>query len=180
MEETDVISWSKDYFLKWSDFTADPNHTAFEDASCQIKYNPTWTVYSEMIDGKIFYMIDKIHLTTIFLRHLSWVRKIHSSDSLLNHQQGHFDYAEFLRPTIVENLETEFGEKKFPTRGQNEEQRKQHAREDSGRVIAKQLEKWNKILLDYRNQYDKETEYGQNQEKQKEYDEKFQKLRKNN
>ena len=178
MEENDIISWSENYRLKWSDFLADPNHSAFEDSSSNIKYHHTWTVQSEMIDGKIFYFIDKIQLSTLFLRHLSWVRKQHSSDNLLNHEQGHFDLAESLKSTIVQNIENEFREKRFPTRGQNEEQRKQFAREDSGLMIANELEKWNKTLLEKRKQYDEETKFGENLEKQKEYDEIFQKLRK--
>lgn len=177
MEDSDIITWSKNYSLKWSDFLADPNSSAFEDSSSNIKYHHTWTVKSEMIDGKIFYQIDKIQLSTLFLRHLSWVRQQLSSNNLLNHEQGHFDLAESLRPTIVQNIENEFREKRFSTRGQNEEQRKQFAREDSGLMIARKLEKWNKILLEKRRQYDEETEYGQKIEKQKEYDEKFQKLR---
>ena len=45
-------------------------------------------------------------------------------------------------------------------------------------MITKELEKWNEILSEKRQKYVEETEYGQNIEKQKEYDEKFQKLRK--
>ncbi|MEJ2259706.1 MAG: hypothetical protein P8X78_04245 [Nitrosopumilaceae archaeon] len=177
MEDDDVITWSKNYFLKWSDFTADPNHSAFEDSSSNIKYHHTWTVRSEMTDGKIFYLIDRINITTLFFRHLSWVRKQNSSDNLLNHEQGHFDLAESIKPTIIQNIENKFREKTFPTRGQNEEQRKQFAREDSGQIISAELEKWDKILSEKRRQYDMDTEYGQNLEKQMEYDEIFKKLR---
>lgn len=177
MEENDVITWSEDYFLKWSDFKADPNHSAFEDSSSNIKYNHTWTVRSEMIDGKIFYLIDRINLSTLFFRHLSWVRKQNSSDFLLNHEQGHFDLAESLKPTIKQAIENKFRDKTFPTRGQNEEQRKQFAKEDSGLMISAELEKWNTILSEKRHQYDIDTEYGQNSEKQIEYDEIFKKLR---
>jgi hypothetical protein len=177
MEDNDVITWSKNYFLKWSDFTADPNHSAFEDSSSNIKYHHTWTVRSEMTDGKIFYLIDRINITTLFFRHLSWVRKQNSSDNLLNHEQGHFDLAESIKPAIIQNIENKFREKTFPTRGQNEEQRKQFAREDSGQIISAELEKWDKILSEKRRQYDMDTEYGQNLEKQMEYDEIFKKLR---
>ncbi len=177
MEDNDIITWSENYFLKWSDFTADPNHSAYEDSSSSIKYHHTWKVQSEMIDGKIFYLIDKIHLSTLFLRHLSWVRMQHSSEKLLHHEQGHFDLAESLRTTITQNIEKIFDKKKFPTRGKNEEQRKQFAKEDSGVLIGKELKKWNAFLLEKRNQYAKETQYGENLEKQEEYDKIFQKLR---
>jgi hypothetical protein len=178
VEDSDIITWSENYYLKWSDVLADPNPSAFEDSSSKIKYHHTWTVKSDMVDRKIFYQIEKIQLSTLFLRHLSWVRDQHSSDNLLNHEQGHFDLAESIRDTIVKNIEDKFREKRFPTRGQNEEQRKQFAREDSGLMITKELEKWNEILSEKRQKYVEETEYGQNIEKQKEYDEKFQKLRK--
>lgn len=177
MEDNDVIEWSKNYFLKWSDFTADPNHSAFEDSSSNIKYHHTWTVRSEMKDGKIFYLIDRINLSTLFFRHLSWVRKQNSSENLLNHEQGHFDLAESIKPKIIQNIENKFRDKTFPTRGQNEEQRKQFAREDSGILISAELEKWHKFLSEKRHQYDADTEYGQNLEKQMEYDEIFKKLR---
>ena len=177
MEDNDVITWSKNYFLKWSDFTADPNHSAFEDSSSNIKYHHTWTVRSEMTNGKIFYLIDRINISTLFFRHLSWVRKQNSSDNLLNHEQGHFDLAESIKLKIIQSIENKFRDKTFPTRGQNEEQRKQFAREDSGIMISAELEKWQKFLTEKRHQYDMDTEYGQNLEKQLEYDEIFKKLR---
>ncbi|MEJ2260701.1 MAG: hypothetical protein P8X83_03450 [Nitrosopumilaceae archaeon] len=177
MEDNDVITWSKNYFLKWSDFTADPSHSAFEDSSSNIKYHHTWTVRSEMTDGKIFYVIDRINISTLFFRHLSWVRTQNSSDNQLNHEQGHFDLAESIKPKIIKNIENKFRDKTFPTRGQNEEQRKQFAREDSGIMISAELEKWHKILSEKRRQYDADTEYGQNLKKQTEYDEIFKKLR---
>lgn len=177
MEDNDVITWSKNYLLKWSDFTAYPNYSAFEDSSSNIKYHHTWTVHSEMADGKISYLIKRIDLSTLFFRHLSWVREQNSSDNLLNHEQGHFDLAESIKPIIIQNITNKFQNKTFPTRGQNEEQRKQFAREDSGLMISAELEKWHKFLSEKRRQYDVDTEYGQNLEKQREYDEIFKKLR---
>ena len=70
-----------------------------------------------------------------------------------------------------------FDEKKFPTRGQNSEQQKQFAREDSGLMIAKEVEKWEKYLSEKQEEYDKKTNYGQIIEKQQEYDDTFKKLR---
>ena len=64
------------------------------------------------------------------------------------------------------------------TRGQNDEQRKQFAREDSAKMIAVELEKWQKYLNEKQQEYDFQTDYGQSIKKQKEYDEKFNQLRK--
>jgi len=177
MENDDIISWSKDYFLKWSDFKADPNSAVYEDSFSNVKYHHTWTVESEMINDKIFFLISNIQLETQFLRHLSWVRLQNSSSDLLKHEQGHFDLSELMKSLFVERIKKKINGLKFPTRGQNEEQRKQFAREDSGLIITKELEKCFCILTDERKKYDQETEYGQNPSKQKEYDKKFEKLR---
>ncbi len=177
MENDDIISWSKNYFLTWSDFKAQSNSSSFEDSSSKIKFHYTWTVSSEMFDGKIFFLIDTIQLSTQFFQHLSWVREKQASLELLKHEQGHFDLAESLRSVIIKDLQNEFKDKKFPTRGQNEEQQKQFALVDSGLMIAQRLEKWYNDLSQKRKKYDKETEFGHNLNKQKEYDKKFNELR---
>lgn len=177
MENDDVLSWSKDYFLDWSDFKAESNPSAFEDSFSSIKFHYTWRVNSDLSEGKICFLIDDIKLSSQFLRHLSWVRENQSSLELLKHEQGHFDLAELLRPMITEKIQTNFQNKKFPTRGKNDEQQKQSAREDSGLMIGKELEKWNLEFSQKRKKYDEETEFGHNREKQNEYDKQFDKLR---
>jgi hypothetical protein len=135
-------------------------------------------VKSEEQEKNIYFVIDDIQLSTLFFRHLSWVREHCDTQSLLKHEQGHFDLAQSLLPVIKENILSKFKNKRFPTRGQNEEQRKQFAREDSGTMIAKELEKWSDKLQKKQKQYDIETEFGSNLKKQKEYDEQFLDLRK--
>jgi hypothetical protein len=135
-------------------------------------------VNSGMSDDKIIFLIDDIKLTTQFFRHLSWAREKQSSLDLLKHEQGHFDLVESLRLVITEKIQNKFQNKKFPTRGKNDEQRKQFAREDSGLMISKEIEKWSLDFSQKRTKYDEATEFGQNEEKQKEYDEQFAKLRK--
>jgi hypothetical protein len=178
MENDDILQWSKDSFLKWSDFKAQSNPSTFEDSYSHIKFYYTWTVNSDISENRIYFLINGIKLSTQFLRHLSWVRENEISSDLLKHEQGHFDLAESLRQMITEKIIDEFKDKKFPTRGQNDDQRKQFAREDSGLMIAKELEKWISDLEMKRKKYDDETEFGKNREKQKEYDEKFDRLRK--
>ena len=146
MENDDIVSWSKDYSLEWSDFKAQPNSSSFEDSSSYIKFYQTWTVHSDISEGEICFLIDDIKLSAQFLRHLSWVRGKQDSLELLKHEQGHFDLAESLRPIITEKIQNEFKDKKFPTRGQNEEQQKQFAREDSGLMIAQKLKQWYNVL----------------------------------
>ena len=100
-----------------------------------------------------------------------------TSSELLNHEQGHFDLAEFLRPMITEKIQTIFNKKTFPTRGKNQEQQKQFAREYSNLLISKEFGKWEKYLLEKQEEYDTQTNYGQLLGKQKEYNLKFQELR---
>ena len=177
MEKDDILDWSKDRPLMLSDFLAESNPGEFADALSTIKYHHTWTVKSEMIDGRVHYYIDNIHLQTQFLRHLSWIREQNASQTLLKHQQGHFDLAEWFRPMITERILSKFKGKKFPTRGKNDEQKKQFAKEDSGLMILTELEKYYKDLQSLRKKYDDETEFGLNSDKQNDYDEKFFRLR---
>jgi len=116
-------------------------------------------------------------LTVKFYPPLSWVRQSQATPDLLKHEQGHFDLAELLRLKITERIQSMFVEKKFLTRGQNQEQQKQFAREDSGLMIAKEVEKWEKYLFEKQEEYDKQTNYGLIIKKQQEYDDMFKKLR---
>lgn len=178
MNNQNILPWSKNYLLEWSDFKAESNPAIFEDASSVIKYRCTWTVKSESFGKEIKFSIENIQVTPEFHRHLSWVRHQMATPNLLNHQQGHFDLAELLQNKVTENIEKVFENKWYLTRGQNEEQRKQFAREDSAKMIAKELEKGQEYLSEKQRDYDNQTDYGQIIEKQKEYDKTFNQLRK--
>ena len=179
MSQNNTIPWSKDYFLDWSDFQAESNPAVFEDVHSTIKYRYTWTVNSDSIGNQIRFFIENIDLTAEFYPLLSWVRQPQATPPLLKHEQGHFDFAELLRSEITEQIQNVFNGKKFPTRGQNPEQQKQFAREDSGLLIANEIKKWEKYLFEKQEEYDKQTNYGQIVEKQQEYDIMFKKLRNN-
>jgi len=108
---------------------------------------------------------------------LSWVRQSQASNELLNHEQGKFDLAELFKFNITEEINNMFDGENFSTRGQNPEQQKQFAREDSGLMIASEIEKFEKILYQKQEEYDIQTNYGHVLEKQQEYDYLFKKLR---
>ena len=141
------------------------------------KYGITQYEATDMV-SKFIDEIDDIKLYAQFLRHLSWVREGQESDHLLKHEQGHFDLAEMARSEITEKIQNKLYDKKFSTRGQNEEQRKQFAREDSGIMIARELEKNYLDFSQKRTTYDEETDFGNNKIKQKEHDEKFDEFKK--
>ena len=177
MSENDIVVWSKDSFLTWSDFKAESNPAAFEDSHSVIKYRYTWTVNSDEIKDQILFSIENIQVFVDFHPVLSWVRISQTNDNLLKHEQGHFDLAESIKRENLVKLQNKFYEKQFPTRGNNEEQRKQFAKEDSGKMIAEEIEKLDHILSQRLQEYDEQTNFAQNLEKQSEYNLTFDKLR---
>jgi len=177
MSEKNVLYWSNDFFLKWSDFNAESNPSFFEDSHSVIKYGYTWTINSDEIGSQILFFIENIQLSVEFYYGLSWVRTLQTNDDLLKHEQGHFDLAELTKRENLEKLQNKFYEKEFPTRGKNEEQRKQFAKEDSGKMIAIEVQKLEEILSQKRQEYDVQTNFGQNLGKQSEYNSIFDRLR---
>ena len=95
----------------------------------------------------------------------------------MRYEQGRFDLAEFVKRENLSNLQTKFEGKAFPTRGKNEEQRKQLAKEDSGKMIAQEIEELQKILERRLSEYDETTDYGNKPEKISEYVLKFDQLK---
>ncbi len=177
MSENNIRVWSNDTILSWSDFKAESNSAAFEDSHSVIKYRYTWTVNSDKMENQILFFIENIQLFAEFYSVLSWVRLSQANDDLLKHEQGHFDLAELIKRENLEKLKNKFHEKKFPTRGKNEEQRKQFAKEDSGKMIAVEVEKLGEILSQRRQEYDEQTNFGQNLEKQLNYNSIFDRLK---
>ena len=94
MSEKDLVIWSKDRLLSWADFKAESNPAVYEDSHSYIKYHCTWTVNSEKMGRDILFNIENLQLHVHFHTLLSWVRESEISDSLLLHEQGHFDLAE--------------------------------------------------------------------------------------
>ena len=66
MSENDVVTWSQNYCLKWSDFKAESNPAIYEDSHSFIKYGFTWVVNSDKLDENIGFLIDQIILLNSF------------------------------------------------------------------------------------------------------------------
>lgn len=176
MNEKNILPWHKDKFLSWSDFKAESNHAVYEDSHSYINYHCTWTVNSEKIENDIMFSIIDIQLHVHFHFNLSWVRESEISDALLLHEQGHFDLAEQLREEYLSKIQNIFSDKKYHTRGQNESQQKQFAKEDSGKLISKEIEKLENLFTEKRNEYDKLTNFGHNSDEQLKFNQIFDKL----
>jgi len=177
MGENHVLEWNADFFLNWSDFKAESNPAAFEDSHSTVKYRFTWTVSSDKIEDQIVFLVHDINIFAEFHPLLSWVRFSQSNHSLLKHEQGVFDLAELVKRENLNALQDVFHNKQFPTRGKNEQQQKQFAKEDSGKMIAEEVEKLEKIYEKKCQEYLEETDFGQNNEVQSKYDSMFEKLR---
>ncbi len=177
MSENDIVVWSKDSFLSWSDFKAESNPSVYEDSHSIIRYRPTWVVDSEQVGGDVVFIVRDIQISVEFHRQLSWVRISQSDASLLRHEQGHFDLAELVVRENIGMVRHRFDGRAFPTRGQNEEQRKQFARSDSGRMMAGDAESLENTLEQRRQKYDADTDFGHNPKRQSEYDAVFAGLR---
>ena len=108
MGEKNVLVWSNDSFLRWSDFNAESNPAAFEDSHSVIKYRNTWTINSEKIESQVLFFIENIQLSVEFHPVLSWVRTLQTNDDLLKHEQGHFYLAELIKRENLEKLQNKF------------------------------------------------------------------------
>ena len=177
MGEKTTLEWTRNFILSWSDFQAESNPAVFEDSHNVIKYRFTWVVDSEKIDEDIVFLINDISLFVEFHPLLSWVRQSEANESLLNHEQGNFDLAELVKRENIKNLQEQFYKKHFSTRGQNDDQRKQFAKEDSGKMINEQVKKLQNLFVERSQKYQNETKYGQNIDEQTKYDLAFKQLR---
>ena len=66
MSENIVFSWDPDFYLKWTDFKAESNPAIFEDSHSVIKYRFTWILNSDIINDKIMFLIEDVHLIVEF------------------------------------------------------------------------------------------------------------------
>ena len=69
MSENDVVTWSQNYCLKWSDFKAESNPAIYEDSHSFIKYGFTWVVNSDKLNENIVFLIDQIKTSVLNFIH---------------------------------------------------------------------------------------------------------------
>lgn len=170
--------WSPDRLLSWADFKAEPNPAAFEDAHSAITYRPTWVVKSEQdACGAVFFLIADLQIKTEFLPMLSWARPVRD-DVMLLHEQGHFDLGKIVADENLDSVRSRLYGQRFPTRGKNEEQCKQFAKEDSAVMVDHEIRHILNVLADRRAKYDLDTKYGADLCEQSRYDGLFGMLRK--
>lgn len=177
MSVDNKVEWSPLMPLKWDDFEADPHPGAYQDVLTSVGYDCTWTIQSHKKDDQLFFTIHDIRLTTHFSKNLSWVRIGVATDSLLRHAQGCFDLAENIRPRIEDMMKKEFEGRFYPVRGSNEVEHKQYSKQDSRVVLSVLSRLQSDVLSAEVVRYQERTCYGENIAVQKEYDQRFARLR---
>lgn len=142
------ITWSADQKLVWNNFKSPKNNLGGEDV---VAYTHCGWEYSSITSSDPKKPV-KIVITTIFNEEKSWKDPKRINDAVLLHEQKHFDIAEWharkLRKALHEKIVYTADYKKY----------------------FQQI--YSKISSDYRKfqqMYDKETNHGQNKEKQAEY-----------
>ncbi len=87
--DSDTIRWKKDLKLTWDDFQgkADPSSSFSAQSNCMFSYKSK----AEYISGV---MKLSLYLYPCFTKRASWVVPKNKQESLLNHEQLHFDICE--------------------------------------------------------------------------------------
>ena len=138
----DTIYWSPSYKLKWEDFQGKPVIPS--------KYG---AVSNPIIKYSLSANEDSYNVKVLcfFIKSRSW-SQFKNSDTLLMHEQGHFDIAEI----FARKLNKSIGEYQF-----------------NKNTFQKDLDAIYKSVVDekekYQQQYDDETDYSRNKSKQEEW-----------
>ena len=181
MSELSRITWSKDFFLKWSDYQAVPDPTSRFDAQTRTTISQESRFYLHKTSSKFKFKISNIKLTAVFIPSISWVketaRNAMRQDQLLKHEQGHFDATEDLKRKMENKLIHEIESKTFSSKGETLEECRNYADRETTEIIRKKLLPVIDSLEAFHKKYDKDTDYGRNVRVQEEYDRRFAKLR---
>ncbi len=144
----DTIFWNESYKLKWSDFKGKPDGNPFMALSnCAFYYKPVPVVKNGVME-------IQFSLFANFDRSLSWVKPDQHKDTLLAHEQLHFDICELhIRKLKKRIRENEYNPMEF---------------ESQMHVYFQ--EAWSNYMNDQQ-KYDDETQHGIVSEKQQSWQE---------
>ncbi|MEP7164590.1 MAG: hypothetical protein ABI741_07845 [Ferruginibacter sp.] len=90
----DSIIWSKDRKLSWSDFKAKPDTALKDTAQSFIRLHKKWSLRGDTVT---------INVSSYFRPCLAWT-KTKNADTLLMHEQGHFDISEYFRRLSIKRF----------------------------------------------------------------------------
>ena len=139
-DKKDMIIWSKDYKLQWTDFKGKPAGTLKA---------MTWSTI-ELEPKKVDASGITLTLNAYFLKNQSWRQKDFTDDFVLQHEQTHFDMAE----VYTRKLRKKISETKF---------------KDTKKAMTEIQKMYNETfgeLKAYQKTYDEETKHSVNKEAQ--------------
>jgi len=175
-----VIAWSKTRNLKWSDFKKKSNFKSRASANSAIGFESEPIIDHFEIGGKFKYEILDMDFHAVFIPRLSWVVKGTCStngESLLKHEQGHFDLVEeIVRKSSIKTTNL-FKNKFFAIDGKNKSSAKKNAILQVKKIRKKIEDKLKKQLTWEETQYDVKTNHGLIKWQQEKYNKRFKKLR---
>jgi len=138
----DLIAWSPDYEIKWSDFTAAPKTSSPLDAYTMLGIS--LEVVSQD-NGKV-----NMGVFGYFEKNKSWVKSGEKTEHLLNHEQKHFDLCEVYRRILVKRLQ----------------EGNPYSFDNFNKKVGDIFNKTFKDYTDEQEKYDHETHHSQKKEKQ--------------
>jgi hypothetical protein len=169
-DNAEPIEWSAARPLSWDDFVGhvprgiDERRVAATNASLvwSYKYIVEWS------RDACAFRITSIDSAALFNPDGSWVRPGHRTDSVLRHEQGHFDIAQ-LHKLRFETETREFLGGQRSCSGRNERQVTRSAEREIARLVGTIYED---VWAQYRREqevYDRETSHGINSSSQAEW-----------
>jgi hypothetical protein len=142
----DSISWQSNRKLTWDDFKQTPDANKPNTSLTHYNFAHRWAAHGFTLTTK---------MSCFFSPCLSW-SKNKSSSNLLRHEQGHFDIAEYFRRVYNKRiLEATYSPKTLSL------------------IMKKTYTDINIECLNIEDQYDKETDYSRNFDKQTEWEKKI-------
>ncbi|MFT3910901.1 MAG: hypothetical protein QM737_15895 [Ferruginibacter sp.] len=90
----DSIVWSKERKLSWVDFRAVPDTNTKDTAQSFIRLYKKWSLRGDTLT---------ITILNYFKPCMAWSRS-KNADTLLIHEQGHFDISEYFRRSMIKRL----------------------------------------------------------------------------
>ncbi len=142
------IEWTADRKLTWEDFKGNPKTYTNSNTAAQ-----TYCGFGFQTNRVTMFTNAKIFTSNSFNTNLSWVRSDQKNNAgLLEHEQGHFDLCEVYTRQLRKQLE----EKKLTVFNLNTD----------ANVIFKAV---SALYLDRQEQYERETNYGLDRQKQIEW-----------
>lgn len=178
-----IIVWSKNRKLTWADFAGPVPATAPAErhAESHVGVHSTWKISTKCEDvgksgkKKCTATINEVNAQAEFDPNQSWVKEGKQTDSLLKHEQGHFDIAEHFARKKKKQMENFLGQSESAV-ADDEQTAEDQATEKLEKKLMEVCDAIDKQEDALQDAYDTQTKHGTDADQQKKWDEKIIKL----